>query len=125
MRNARTYRADFDFGRDFITLRDFVFGGKGYVPGQPLDKAQFTRRRLEQLYNLRRVGYPEHYWGALGVQPMNGAPDLPEVPEGPETETEQQPAENVSRGGNVPRRQPRRLIPRRHQAKGPTPLDRR
>jgi hypothetical protein len=113
MRNARTYREDFDMERDFVALRAFVFSAQGFVPGQPVDKSKFTKRRLNQLFDLRRVGYPEQYWGTLGVQPMNGAPALPNVPDGPETDTEK-PKEA---GGSVPRREPRRLIPRRHQRK--------
>lgn len=115
MRHARS-RADFDLERDFVALRGFIFAAQGYVPGQPVNKTTFTTRRLKQLYEQRTIGYPEHYWGALGVQPMNGAPALPEVPEAPETETAK-PQETVHQGGTVPRRKSRRLIPRRHQRK--------
>ena len=55
----RLFRENFDRDRDFVALRGFVFSAQAHVPGQRIDKGQFTVRRLRQLFDARCIGYPE------------------------------------------------------------------
>jgi hypothetical protein len=57
--SSRFFRADFDRRRDFVATRDFLYDSVSYIPGQRIDKTQFSDRRLRQLYDQRRIGYPE------------------------------------------------------------------
>ena len=57
MARSRFFREDFDRERNFITKRDFMFGGRAYVPGQSVDKSQFTVRRLRQLFDQRYIEF--------------------------------------------------------------------
>lgn len=69
----RFFREDFDRERSFVAKRSFVFAGQGYVPGQSIDKTQFTVRRLRQLYDQRYIDF--------GLDDV--APVLPVAPPAP------------------------------------------
>lgn len=94
---GRLFREDFDRERDFVALHGFTFSGRGYVPGQPIFKQDFTVRRLRQMYDLRRIGYEAEYLKNLGTAPANGH-TVPVKPE-PAPVTVTAPV-----GGNIPRR---------------------
>jgi len=80
---VRFFREDFDRERAFKALVVFTFDGKGYVPGQSIDKGRFSVRRLRQLYDMRRIGYE-------AVTHVNNVVVLPPPPE-PEPEPEPEP----------------------------------
>lgn len=72
-RSHRFFREGFDWDREFVALRSFVFSGKAHVPGQPIIKEKmFTTRRLRQLFDRRDVGYPNEYWQNIGFVPPDG-----------------------------------------------------
>lgn len=90
---GRLFREDFDRERDFVALHGFTFSGRGYVPGQPIFKQDFTVRRLRQMYDLRRIGYESEYLKNLGARPLEATAPAPK-PVTPVTPT----------GGSIPRR---------------------
>jgi hypothetical protein len=83
MAHGRFFRPDFDRGRDFVALRPFTYSGQEIVPGQPIAKADYTDRRLRQLYDMRNICYPEEYWQNFGHNPPGATPPTPVKPEEP------------------------------------------
>lgn len=69
---ARFFREDFDRDRNFVVARAFKYAAQGFVPGQAVDKALFTVRRLRQLYDQRYIQYGP-------AQPVVPVPAKPRV----------------------------------------------
>lgn len=73
-RASRFHRGEFDRNRDFIITRNIVLGGKIVGSGPLLDevKAQFTTRRLRQLWEQRAVDMVPVDPAALSIRPRRG-----------------------------------------------------
>ena len=54
---ARFFREDFDREREFVVTRPHTVNGKHRAVGSEVDKAQYTVRRLRQLYDQRWVDF--------------------------------------------------------------------
>lgn len=60
MARANLRREDeFDRGREFITVRNFVCGGKTFHPGEPFDQTLVTVRRLRQMFDSHMIDIPK------------------------------------------------------------------
>lgn len=80
MAGGRMFRQEFDRNRDFVVRRSFKANGRQLPDGHPLDKSEFTVRRLRQLFDMRAIDYPPD----LEAGPPPGA--LPEAYDRPAVE---------------------------------------
>ena len=55
MTRTSIWREEFDSSREFVAARTFTFNGKRYLAGAPIDKGSCTQRRLQILYDVRRI----------------------------------------------------------------------
>jgi len=130
---GRFFRPDFDRGQDFVVVRPFQFNGKGYHPGQTLDKGLFVMRRLRQLYDQRVInqvdpapaetnGFDHEFnRGAPQEGPPAPSPGVEEAPTPDRQEDllEAAPLEGAAhQPGRVPRRAPGGRVPRRRVGAG-------
>lgn len=96
---GRLFREDFDRDRSFVVLRAFTFSGQGYLPDQSVDKAQFSVRRLRQMYDMRQIGYPP---GSVKEAPKSRQP----VPEAVKSVEPSQVAATPRRRSTAPPKKP-------------------